>query len=157
MKSIRIFVVFIYLAIQLFCCDIAFAGTGVVSAPPSWVQISTTTVSSPVTSVIFSSIPSTYNDLLLVVSGAATVGNVTIQPNSSTAYAVGFLCTLCFVSIDVIGYLKASPLMVFQANDSVQGDGTKTSVALKVSPITSLTFGDGASNITAGTFTLYGK
>lgn len=154
-------------------------GTAWAAASPTsaWTQIgSTTTVSSPVSSVVFSSIPTTYSDIMLTVDGAshnngsATDMNFSISSNNGSAWSnssllvngvaaaavlmaavrVGnYQSTICL--IDAAGAVKGA------APDVEMTTNPDTAVAVMSAAVNAIRITFTAGSIDAGTFKLWGR
>lgn len=155
------------------------------AAGATYVPIATTTLGSAVASYTFSSIPSTYTDLVLVVNGSNTgAGGNYIQLNGDTAtnYSVTYLYgdgttagssristnatpySLYFNTVQstailhVMNYANTTTYKTI-LNRSNSGDYVSERVTLwrSTAAISSILVGNTSYNYTAGTtFTLYG-
>ena len=150
----------------------------------TYTAIATQTLGSAVSSVTFSSIPSTYTDLVMVVAGtvnSATAMDVTFNSDTGSNYSrtlltgdgssasssrvsnatnlgLGFLSTSQSVSIiQLMNYANTTTFKTILARGNAADNRTVATVGLwrSTSAITSINFA-GATYQTGTTFSLYG-
>ena len=156
--------------------NISLAGargaTGATGAAATYVQIGTATPTGTGT-VNFTSIPSTYSDLLLVFAGVSLAGadTITIEGsgnNNSTRCTIAAAVTgggadTLYQAFSFPGYLKPAGVAVSYGStpnltsDTTSSNATPTSYAWRIAAgINALRISTSTWNFDAGTITLYG-